>query len=364
MFRATSISVLVPLTEAFSITTPTPLTSQSTVSLTASNITTTSSTPSADAQGSTEASTGSPVAARAPPNDSSGPESSLASSPMITAAPYKPATTAFPVTLSTIISAPTSSSELGPAGKAEVTGLMNVNDPGSYGDTQSADPSLVHRLSATEVLAAVIITLVLISISAAFAFLYLRRRRRRRRRRGLQTAILSEREMRPDDDFSSACYDVRPRTRSPAPSPSPAQPVMLSSVSPMMNSACHTGIDTSDAVPMPEARCSTSGSRYYTENGEEPPPTYRPRRIAPPVSRDPSLRQAQPATLSRTHLIAHDARLEHEGRNHCANPQDEDAVSNISGPTDGYYGRNNDETMSEVADLSCQKDPTTVHHTI
>jgi len=249
-------------------------------------------------------------------------------------------------------------------GKPQVTWPSNGSRPSSYGDTQPPGPAFTHDHSTVRLLAAVVVPLVLVTIATAFAFVCLRRRRRRRR---FQAGIVGEKEKKtqPDDSFPSVRYDVPPQIPPPILSLSPPQPVMLSSISPVMNSAYYTGIDTSDAVSMPGARHSTSGSGDYTEHGDEPPPPYRPRSVAPPISRDSSLRQVEPAALSQARLIEHEAHLRPEGHNPFADPRDEDAVSDISGPVDGWHGENNDERMSEVSEMSYQDDPpTTVHHTI
>lgn len=321
---------------------------------------------------SDRASASAPSASIASSNGSSGSNASAISSILLIPAPlvvapsavrYSPATTttSIPYPVTSAVSRPSSTPYL--TSKPEATGSSNGSNPSSYDDTQGADPSLAHRLSAAKLIAAVTIPLALITIVAAFAFLYIRRRRRQR----LQTIITSEKEdkVQSDDDLSSAHYDVAPEKAAPTLSLPPPQPVILSSISPAMSSAYYTGIDTSDAVSVPEARHSTSGSGFYSESGEEPPPPYRPRSVAPPVSRGSSLRQAQPATLSQAHLVEHGACLGQDGQNPFADPRDGDAQSNVSGPVNGWHGQHNHEMMSDVSDISYQEDePTTAHHTI
>lgn len=370
--RPSTVAASITLGGAPATTSPIAATPQPPASPTTSSIPTGVSPSTPTYRASDRASASSPSSSTASSNGSSGSNASAISSIILMPAPlvvapspvrYSPATTATSIPYSVISGVPRPSSTPYPTSKPESTGSSNGSNSSSYDDTNRADPSLAHRLSATKVIAAVTIPLALIMIVAAFAFLYVRRRRRQR----LQTIIISEKEkkVQPDDDLSSAHYDVAPQKPPPTLSLSPPQPVILSSISPTMNSAYYTGIDTSDAVSMPGARHSTSGSGFYSESGEEPPPPYRPRSVAPPVSRGSSLREAYPATLSQAHLIEHGAYLGQDGRNPFADPRDEDTLSNVSGPVDGWHGQHNHEMMSDVSDISYQEgEPTTAHHTI
>jgi hypothetical protein len=165
-------------------------------------------------------------------------------------------------------------------------------------------------------------------------------------------------------------YTAPPSHPPPPASPASPQPVILGPIAPTSNGTYYTGIDTSDIVSMndrPENDRTGLGNPFADTSSlnEEPPPPYRPRSLAPsalsrdtsvrtsvaPLSRNTSLRA--PPGHSQTNLI------DHPERSPFADP-DDDAVSDVSGPTAGRH----QDTLSIVSDLSYQEEPTNTRQSI
>ncbi|KAF2828181.1 hypothetical protein CC86DRAFT_369306 [Ophiobolus disseminans] len=138
----------------------------------------------------------------------------------------------------------------------------------------------------------------------------------------------------------------------PPPNPSAPPPVILGPIPSGANGAYFTGIDTSDVVSMTSASNLRHGPANHLSDNDslaEPPPPYRPRSVAPPSftnsSRHSSFRASvAPPTTSRTRLIE---------RSPFEDPEDDDVVSELSGPT----ARLSEDAMSAVSDISYQNDP-------
>jgi hypothetical protein len=208
--------------------------------------------------------------------------------------------------------------------------------------------------------AAAITPLVVLAGIAAIVF-FCMRKRKRQRNETVAARNAEEMKKHPRSPMTTQAYMAPlgaspPYTASnnhllPPPNPALLQPVILGPIPSGANGAYFTGIDTSDAVSM----SSTSNFRPPPnpfsdhESLTEPPPPYRPRSVAPPSfsnsSRQSSFRATMPPPeSSRTHLIEHSP---------FEDPFDDDAVSDLSGPTAGQ----SEDAMSAVSDLSYQNGP-------
>lgn len=209
----------------------------------------------------------------------------------------------------------------------------------------------------TAVYAAAGIVPVVLIIIGAVAFFYIRKRRRQAKNIATTQERVREMKMRNQPSvrpFMAPApiepqYTAPPNDPPPPASPTTPQPVILGPISSGSNGAYFTGIDTSDSVSV-NSRTGL-GDPFADGNSlqEEPPPPYRPTSL-PPLSRDTSLRVPNAATSSQTHLI--DANGQ-PIRSPFADPEDDDVVSEISGPTT----RRNPDAMSDVSDMSYQADP-------
>jgi hypothetical protein len=155
-------------------------------------------------------------------------------------------------------------------------------------------------------------------------------------------------------------YVVPPVLPPPARSPVAPQPVILGPIVPGSNGAYYTGIDTSDVVSMHDTTGTDNPFVDQSDPHGEPPPPYRPRSIAATISRNTSLRQAPPAALSETNLMAVHGQIP---RSPFADPHD-DAISEFSEPTRRRFGRRNEDELSVVSDLSYQQEPVIVRPTV
>ncbi|OCK84244.1 hypothetical protein K432DRAFT_289345 [Lepidopterella palustris CBS 459.81] len=224
-----------------------------------------------------------------------------------------------------------------------------VYEPASS-STSSTDDSSHHKAIYS---AAIVLPIIFLGILGVLVFLYIRRRRR-------QKAQIQMQEMKMQSNTSTQPhYAAPPVLPPPTVSLITPQPVILGPISGSSNGAYYTGIDTSDVVSVHDTmgpNMTGLGNPFAdsVDNQEEPPPPYRPRSLAPPISRDTSLRQTPPAALSQTNLMA--AHLQNP-RSPFADPHDDDAISEVSEPTGPRVGRRNDDEFSAVSDISYQQDP-------
>ncbi|KAF2033984.1 hypothetical protein EK21DRAFT_85790 [Setomelanomma holmii] len=212
------------------------------------------------------------------------------------------------------------------------------------------------------VVGAVIGPIAALTVIGMLVFFCMRKRKRRAQSAAAQQRV-QEMKMQPQPQSTVQPYMAPPSGPSPQYSPTDSHPLPLSSpvvphpviLGPIpsgSNGAYFTGIDTSDVVSMTSAshlRPTPVNPFNDNESLVEPPPPYRPRSAAPPSltnsSRQSSLRASiAPPTTSRTHLIE---------RSPFDDPVEDDAISDLSGPTAGRY----EENMSAVSDLSYQQDP-------
>ncbi|OCL12539.1 hypothetical protein AOQ84DRAFT_360546 [Glonium stellatum] len=234
--------------------------------------------------------------------------------------------------------------------------------------TGSADPANVSNLSKSpesdndsnsmplpHIVVAALLPVVFLTILGVILFFYLRRRRR-------QKAHTQVREMKTQTsgNYPRPAYAVPPVLPPPAGSPIAPQPVILGPIVPGSNGAYYTGIDTSDIISMHDTTGTGNPFVDQSDPHDEPPPPYRPRSIAATISRNTSLRQAQPAALSETNLMA----AQGQGpRSPFADPHD-DAISEFSEPTRRRFGRRNEDELSAVSDISYQQEPVIVRPTV
>jgi hypothetical protein len=210
--------------------------------------------------------------------------------------------------------------------------------------------------------AASIIPLVLLAAIGAVVFLCMRKRKRQRH--DAVAAQIAAHEMKKRPQTTAQAY-MAPPTLSmqytaphndlpPTSTPSQLQPVILGPIPSGSNGAYLTGMDTSDMVSITSNNLRPVDPFADNNSLAEPPPPYRPHSVAPPsftsTSRQSSVRTSapQPAT-SRTHLIE---------RSPFEDPQEDDTVSELSGPTLGRH----DDGISIVSDLSYQNDPYVDQH--
>jgi hypothetical protein len=142
------------------------------------------------------------------------------------------------------------------------------------------------------------------------------------------------------------------------------QPVILSRT---MDQSYYTGIDTSDHISLAETRSHSSGETYV-DGQDEPPPPYRPASV-PPISRDNSVRISNGITLDRN--LRNSVR---QIRSPFDDPEEEvsdledeptpltNATSNPPPPLGLPPPQRRDtDAVSDVSDLSYQRDETRPH---
>ena len=279
--------------------------------------------------------------------------------------PYAPTTSGPPLTLSppsaseqsiaqnthTQSPVPTTAAQqsIGSSGaRPTSTGSADVvNGSNSQTSAKSGDGS--HPLT-IQIMAAVLLPLMFMAILGVILFFYLRRRRRQKAQ-----AQVQEMKTQASGNYPRPRY-VPPVLSPQAGSPVAPQPVILGPIIPGSNGAYYTGIDTSDAVSMHDTNGTGNPFVDQSDPHDEPPPPYRPRSIAATISRNTSLRQAPPAALSETNLMAAHGQIP---RSPFADPHD-DAISEFSEPTRRRFGRRNEDELSVVSDLSYQQEPVIV----
>lgn len=228
-----------------------------------------------------------------------------------------------------------------------------VNRPNLPTSAQSGDGS--HSLTTNQMMAAVLLPLIFMAILGVILFFYLRRRRRQKAQ-----AQVQEMKTQTSGNYPRPHYVVPPVLPPPAGSPVAPQPVILGPIVPGSNGAYYTGIDTSDVVSMHDTTGTDNPFVNQSDPHDEPPPPYRPRSIAATISRNTSLRQAPPAALSETNLMAAHGQIP---RSPFADPHD-DAISEFSEPTRRRFSRRNEDELSVVSDLSYQQEPVIVRPTV
>lgn len=210
--------------------------------------------------------------------------------------------------------------------------------------------------------AAAITPIVVLAIIAAIVY-FCMRKRKRQRSEAVTAQNVEEMKKHPRSPMTAQAYMASPSGASPPytvsnnhllPPHNPAllQPIILGPIPSGANGAYFTGIDTSDVVSMSSASNLRPPPNPLSDNESltEPPPPYRPRSVAPPSfsnsSRQSSFRATMPPPeTSRTPLIEPSP---------FEDPfDDDDAVSELSGPTAGR----SEDAMSAVSDLSYQNDP-------
>lgn len=211
--------------------------------------------------------------------------------------------------------------------------------------------------------AAAITPIVVLAIIGGFAYFFMRKRKRQRKEIAAAQKKVEEMKMHPRSPPTTQAYMAPPLSASPQysepsnhllapPNAALTQPIILGPIPSGANGAYFTGMDTSDAISMTSANNIRPGLLISSSDNDslaEPPPPYRPRSVAPPSftnsSRQSSVRVSMaPLATSRTHLIE---------RSPFDDPSDDDAISDLSGPTPGR----NEDAMSAVSDLSYQNDP-------
>jgi hypothetical protein len=201
------------------------------------------------------------------------------------------------------------------------------------------------------IMAAVLLPVIFMAILGVILFFYLRRRRRQKAQ-----AQVQEMKTQGSGNYPRPHHVVPPVLPPLAGSPVVPQPVILGPIVPGSNGAYYTGIDTSDVVSMHDTTGTGNPFVDQSDPHDEPPPPYRPRSIAATISRNASLRQAPPAALSETNLMAAHGQIP---RSPFADPHD-DAISEFSEPTRRRFGRRNEDELSIVSDLSYQQEPVIV----
>jgi len=228
------------------------------------------------------------------------------------------------------------------------TGSADVNRPNPPSANSGDGP---HPLTTIQIIVAVILPLIFTAILGVILFFYLRRRRRQKAQ-----AQVQEMKTRASGNYPRPRYVVPPVLPPPAGSPVAPQPVILGPIVPGSNGAYYTGIDTSDVVSMHDTTGTGNPFVDQSDPHDEPPPPYRPRSIAATISRNTSLRQAPPAALSETNLMAAHGQIP---RSPFADPHD-DGISEFSEPTRRRFSRRNEDELSVVSDLSYQQEPVIV----
>ncbi|KAF2660060.1 hypothetical protein K491DRAFT_675093 [Lophiostoma macrostomum CBS 122681] len=204
---------------------------------------------------------------------------------------------------------------------------------------------------------------VLLVIGAIVAFLWMRRRKRQRQlatqqahtemKAGPGAFVAAHYESSPPSPPSAIQPQVVMSSSQAAPPANlaPPQPVILGPIGSGSNGAYFTGIDTSDAMSTTNDRTGLGNPFADGDSlAEEPPPPYRPRSMA--TSRNSSMR-VPPSVHSQTSLVVNGSQ---PVRSPFADPDEDDgvSVSDVSGPT---LGRNHEDALSVVSDLSYQHEP-------
>lgn len=213
--------------------------------------------------------------------------------------------------------------------------------------------------------AAAITPVLVLAIIAGIAYFCMRKRKRQRAQEAIAAQKRAdEMKMQPRSQPVTQAYMAPPLGPAPPfsasnvhlrppPPVARAQPIVYGPIPTGANGAYFTGIDTSDAISMNSASnvppVLPMSSADNDSLAEPPPPPYRPRSAAPPSftnsSRHSSLRASMaPPLTSRTQLIE---------RSPFDDPSDDDAISELSGPTT----RRADDAMSAVSDCSYQNEP-------
>jgi hypothetical protein len=290
------------------------------------------------------------------------PQSSFqtSTSPTATSSPHS----AFPDNVPT--TSPSSPTVVYSAGGPVPTTTINSDDSGGEPSVQSEEKHGSNKTMPAVTGAAMV---VILAIIGCFVFFCLRKRKRERQR--VEEVKVKEVKARRQPAMSTnvGASSTFPLYAAPSSHPLPTgpatpPPVILGPIVPGSNGAYYTGIDTSDIVSMNDrivvgrtAVDRTGLGNPFADGdslNEEPPPPYRPRSLAP-MSRDTSFRVPPPSfTTSQTHLIGR------QERSPFADPEDDDAVSDISGPTQ----RRDHDGMSVVSDMSYQQDPVVTRPTV
>jgi hypothetical protein len=228
--------------------------------------------------------------------------------------------------------------------------------PGDYGSRRPDWHAAKDRMSSGGLLAATAITpIVVLALIGGLVFLCMRKRKRQKVENEFAHKV-QEMRMQPREQPTARPYMAPTPAASadhlmPPSNPSVPPPIILGPIPSGANGAYFTGIDTSDVISMISARSLRPAPPNFSDNESiaEPPPPYRPRSVAPPsltnTSRHSSFRASMaPPTTSRTQLIE---------RSPFDDPEDDDMVSDLSGPTAGC----SDDAMSAVSDMSYQHDP-------
>ncbi|KAF1831667.1 hypothetical protein BDW02DRAFT_40455 [Decorospora gaudefroyi] len=242
-----------------------------------------------------------------------------------------------------------------------------TNTTGAYdGGPPGWDWSRKHANDAPMYAAAAVVPIVVLAIVGAVTLVCLRRRKKRKAEAAAAQTIAQEMKMQPQSIVQpymappppvmpiSHQYSAPPSQLPPTSTPSQFQPVILGPIGSGSNGAYLTGIDTSDMVSVTSNTLRPADPFAGNNSLTEPPPPYRPQSVAPPsftsTSRQSSLRASAPPSVSQTYLIQRSPFDDPD------NDDDEDAVSELSGPT---TERDDDDAMSAVSDLSYQRDPFT-----
>jgi hypothetical protein len=229
---------------------------------------------------------------------------------------------------------------------------------GAYGGRPTDwDLSRKHANNAPMYAAAAIVPIVVLAIIGVVAFVCLRKRKRRHAE--IDAAQIVPEEMKPKPTMQphiappqpamgvSREYTVTSSHFPPTSTSGYVQPIILGPIGSGSNGTYLTGMDTSDMISVTSNTLRPVDPFADNSSLTEPPPPYRPHSIAPPSftsnSRHSSLRASAPPATSQTHLME---------RSPFDDP-DDDAVSELSGPTIGRA----DDALSAVFDISYQRDP-------
>jgi hypothetical protein len=241
------------------------------------------------------------------------------------------------------------------------TGENAASSPTSasgQGTYQQAQSDSKHHVPKAVV---AMVPIALLAIIGALIFFCMRKRRKQKQIAAAQAQVQEMKARSPTVHayVSSPLPPARPLSRSTPStglsptSPTAPQPVILGPISDSNNNY-FTGIDTSDIMSVRSNGRTGLGNPFADNNSinEEPPPPYYPSSVAS-LSRDTSLRVSQPPppAWSQTELIAAGGQPQ---RSPFDDPIDDDAVSDVSGPT----SRQERDDLSAVSDLSYQQDTT------
>lgn len=232
------------------------------------------------------------------------------------------------------------------------TATMSPN----YESEPIGDPSRKQHSNNGPVYAAAGVVPVLVIGIIGFVLFFCMRKRRKQRQVARAQAQVQEMKsqqptvrayMAPTVPVSRAPSYTAPMNVAAAPTSPP--PVILGPISAGSDGNYMTGIDTSDLMSTRNDRTGL-GDPFADGNSlhEEPPPPYKPRSLA---SRHGSLRIPR-SSMSVSSQQSQRQRIQ-PFPNPFEDPQEDDAVSDLSGPT---LNRNHDN-MSAVSDLSYQQDP-------